>query len=97
MDQELSVEDLNQLTAEPAEVNIGALRGDLGEVLKLSVPERRAKLLELLKLEHPNLTKAQRDAALELLLKNNDCFSLDPGELGATKGSKWKSTWKEQG
>ncbi|MCP4546559.1 MAG: RNA-directed DNA polymerase, partial [bacterium] len=41
---------------------------------------------EILKIEHPDLTQAQRDAALELLLKNNNCVSLDHGELGTTKG-----------
>ncbi len=53
---------------------------------KLTIPERQVKLKEILKIEHPELTKKQREVALELLLKHNDCFSLDPGELGTTKG-----------
>ncbi len=86
IDQELSVEDLNQLTAEPVKADIEQLDINSEEILKLTVPERCAKLLEILKIEHPDLTRAQRDAALELLLKNNDCFSLDHRELGSTKG-----------
>ncbi len=56
------------------------------QILKLTILERCTKLLEILKIEHPDLTQAQWDVALELLLKNNDCFSLDHGELRMTKG-----------
>ncbi len=86
VDQELSVEDLNQLTAEPVQADIDQLDVDSESILKLTVPERRAKLEELLQIERPELTEKQCNAALELLLKNNDCFSLDPGELGTTRG-----------
>ncbi len=87
VDQELSVKELNQLTAEPVHVEVDEL--DVcseSAIPKLMIPERRTKLKEILKIEHPELTKKQCEVALELLLKNNGCFSLDLGELGTMKG-----------
>ncbi len=86
VEQELSIEELNQLTAEPVEAEIDQLDVNSEQIPKLTIPEQHTKLLEILKIEHPDLTQAQRDVALELLLKNSDCFSLDHGELGMTKG-----------
>ncbi len=86
VDQELSVEKLNQLTVEPVEVEIDELDVSSEAILKLTIPEHRDKLQQNLKIKHPELTKKQWDIALELLLKNNDCFSLDKGKLGMTKG-----------
>ncbi len=60
MDQELTVEELNQLTAEPVEVEVDELDVSSGsEIPKLTIPEHRAKLKEILKIEHPELTNKQ--------------------------------------
>ncbi len=57
VDQELSVEELNQLTVVPVEVEVDELDVSLeSAILKLRIPERRTKLKEILKSEHPELT-----------------------------------------
>ncbi len=59
VDQELTVEELNQLTAEPVAVEIGKLDVSLQAIPKLTIHECHAKLQEILKIEHPELTKKQ--------------------------------------
>ncbi len=82
--------ELNQLTAERLVAEMEEL--DLADhslaapMPKLTNKERRAKLEQILQINHPEMTEAQHKEAVELLLKNNDCFSLDLGEIGQTKG-----------
>ncbi len=54
VDQELSVQELNQLTAEPVQVEIDELDASSEAILKLTIPEHRAKLQEILKIDTHN-------------------------------------------
>ncbi len=85
--QELTLDELNQLTVEPVQVEMEELDiSSEAPLPNLMLPERHAMHKEILKIEHPEFTNKQREVALELLLKNNDCLSLNLGELGCTKG-----------
>ncbi len=54
--------------------------------LSLSETERRKKLAEDVKFTNLSLTQHQTKVATNLLLENNDCFSVEPGELGHVRG-----------
>ncbi len=58
--QELTVDELNQLTVEPVDVEMDEL-----VIRKLTLPEHHAKLKEILKIEHLELTNKQWEAALD--------------------------------